>query len=419
MSAPLHVCLDARLTPGKAGGVEQYVIALARALAALPRENERYSLLVDEESRAWARERIGENFPLLLAAPRRGGKLGREARRLRAQALGLLARGPGLARLGELTLPASDGVIERAGVDVMHFTMQSAFRTRVPSIYQPHDLQHLHAPGFFSPKIIKERELAYRAFCRRARSIAVLSQWVRRDLVDRYGLPTAKIFVPSYPPPLAGYEEPTPEDLAAARRELSLPERFAFFAAQTWPHKNHAALLRSLARLRDERGIIVPLVCSGRTNEHFAALEKTIAEHRLHDQVRFLGFVSPLRIRCLYRLARLCVVPSLFEPGNFGIWEAFIEGVPVACSKIPTLASQAGDAAELFDPKDEADIARALGLLWESAERRAGLIARGRARVAPMTPERSARAFRALYRHTAGRSLSDEDRGLLFGPPPM
>ena len=28
----------------------------------------------------------------------------------------------------------------------MHFTMQAAFLTTVPSVYQPHDLQHLHLP---------------------------------------------------------------------------------------------------------------------------------------------------------------------------------------------------------------------------------------------------------------------------------
>ena len=57
---------------------------------------------------------------------------------------------------------SSDGTIEEAGADVVHFPFQDAFTTEVPSLYQPHDLQHLHLPELFSPWIRKRRERIYR-----------------------------------------------------------------------------------------------------------------------------------------------------------------------------------------------------------------------------------------------------------------
>ena len=44
----------------------------------------------------------------------------------------------------------TDDAIERTRPDVVHFPHQEAGRVSVPFIYQPHDLQHLHMPEFFS-----------------------------------------------------------------------------------------------------------------------------------------------------------------------------------------------------------------------------------------------------------------------------
>ncbi len=44
-----------------------------------------------------------------------------------------------LVARGQTTLapPGSDGMIERAGIDLMHFTMQRAFLTEIPNVYHP------------------------------------------------------------------------------------------------------------------------------------------------------------------------------------------------------------------------------------------------------------------------------------------
>ena len=295
----------------------------------------------------------------------------------------------------------------------MHFTTQSGFLTSIPSVYHPHDLQHLHLPEYFTRKVRATREVTYRTLCAQAEMVAVASTWVKQDLIARYHLDPAKIRVIPLAPPVQAYPEPTDADLESARSALALPEAFILYPAQTWPHKNHVMLLRALALLRDRHGLEIPLVCSGHVTSHARAIEATAGELGLADTLRFEGFVSPLELKCLYRLCRAVVVPTLFEAGSFPMAEAFSVGAPVACAEVTSLPEQAGDAAILFDPRSAEEIAEAIRRLWTDPELRRTLVARGRERIRSSTWRETARIFRAHYRRIGGRTLQGDDRQLV------
>lgn len=73
-------------------------------------------------------------------------------------------------------------------------------------------------------------------------------------------------------------------------------------------------------------------------------------------------------------------------------------GVPVATSGRASLAEVAGDAALLFDPHDDGDIARAIERLLSDRGLAAELAARGRTRIGELTWERTARLTLDTYR---------------------
>jgi glycosyltransferase involved in cell wall biosynthesis len=410
---PLRVCIDARVTPGEAGGIEQFVLSVGRGLLGLRDGDEEYVFLVYDESVAWAREHFGPGARLLRVS-RRGARGPWSA--LRRAVMHSVPKRLGLPTRREVR--RSDGTIERAGIDLMHFTFQKAFLTIVPTIYQPHDLQHLHLPELFAERVRRDRETTWPIFCRSAAAVAVVSTWVKEDVQKQYGIDPSRIFVVPYSPPVAAYAAPTPDDLERARAKLALPPRFVFYPAQTWPHKNHLGLVEAVALLRAE-GVDVPVVFSGRRNDFHAVIQQRIDELGLGGQIRFLDFISTGELRCVYRLATAVVIPSRFEAASYPLWEAFAEEVPAACSNVTSLPRQAGDAALLFDPADAGAIAAAVRSLWTDADLRARLIERGRANVAQFTADRSARAFRALYRHVGGRALCEADRELLYAPPLM
>jgi glycosyltransferase involved in cell wall biosynthesis len=310
----------------------------------------------------------------------------------------------------------SDGTIERSGIDVMHFTFQNAFLTDVPSLYHPHDLQHLHLPEMFSSREREDREVLYQAFCRQAALVPVSSAWTRDDVIRQYGLPEDVVHVVPLAPPNAGYPIPTQEDIDEVKARLRLPERFIFYPAQTWEHKNHIGLLHALASLRDTAGLTVPLVCSGYKTPHFQKIDRVLETKALRNQVRFVGFIEPLELQCLYQLSTAVVIPTKFEAASFPLYEAFWAGKPSACSSATSLPEQAGDAALVFDPDQPEQIAAAIERLWTDDSLCTSLVEKGHERVKAFSWEKTARIFRAHYRRIGGRELTAEDRELLEEP---
>ena len=217
-AAPIRVCLDARLVSGEFGGVEQVIIGLADGLSRLVDSPDEYMFLVNRGHEDWLRRYVSGPCRLLVSDRSGPGGRGNRVTRQGARMVRRLKRIAGRAAVGRaLALAPADGAVERAGADVMHFTMQIGFRTAIPSIYQPWDLQHLHLPEFFAPETIANREFTYRALCDQAATVVVMSRWIKRDFVEKYSLPEDKVRVVPLAPIIDAYRKPSPGDLAEAR----------------------------------------------------------------------------------------------------------------------------------------------------------------------------------------------------------
>ena len=209
------------------------------------------------------------------------------------------------------------------------------------------------------------------------------------------------------------YPDPTAADLAETRAELGVPEAFLLYPAQTWAHKNHERLLEALALLKQRGGTAPPLVCSGYLNDLYPRLAERVGELGLENIVRFVGFVSPPRLRCLYAMATGLISPSRFEGWGLASDRGVLPGRP---RRLLLGDRAAGDGRRrrpaLRSGRHGGD-RRGSWRLWTDAELRASLIERGRRRAAELSFERAAMTFRAHYRRIAGRRLGDQDRGLI------
>ncbi len=409
----MRICLDARLVSGSTGGIEQVIIGLASGFSSLSDGDEEYLFLAYEGADAWIKPYLQGPCRILPAGPPPNPlkvKLMYRFPLLRAIWHRLVS-----PVLGErsVRVPRSDGTIEQAGVNLMHFTIQTAFLTTIPSVFVPYDLQHLHLPNLFTPRERLKRERLYRTFCDQAQLVVALSEWGGQDLITHYQLPAEKVVVVPLGSVLDAYPPPQASDLLVIRKKYSLPDRFLFYPAYSWPHKNHKRLLDALALLRDRASLSVPVVFSGGQGVFFKALRQHVQKLQLGDQVRFVGFVSPTELVGLYRLCSGLIFPSLFEGWGLPILEAFASGVPVACSNVTSLPEVAGDAALMFDPYDVEQIAAAVARLWQDANLRSTLIARGTQRARAFSWQKTARLFRAHYRRLLGIPLTDDDMALL------
>lgn len=430
MKERLRVAINAQVKPdGRSGGI----VTVLRALAALTRLEdgpEEYVFIGPHDSAEWLRSILpprqtvvrgpapAERSPDPLEPFRRAlGPLRPAARGFRRM-LGAAVRtaepvAPRPAPLKSFAPTPPKNFYEGLGCDVIHFPFQTYEPCGLPTVYNPHDLQHLHYPEFFDTSEIGRREKLYPAACRAAHTVVVASAFIKRDVAERYRIEPQKIqVIPWAPPPLP--ELSTAADYQTLRRKYGLCDRpFALYPAMTWEHKNHVRLLEALARLRDRDGLEVHLVCTGLQTDFWPRVESRMNELGLGGQVRFLGLIPSEELSALYRAAQFVFIPTLFEAASAPLFEAWQHGAPVACSAVTSLPEQAAGAALLFDPLDPAGVARALARMATEERLRDELRRWGARRLEDFSLERTAKAYRAVYRRAAGLRLGEEDRRLL------
>ncbi len=414
MSGRLRIAINAGIKPGSGtGGIETVLRGLA-TLGHLDDGDEEYVFIAPWDDPDWLRPLLGARSsivpaprPVIAPASRSRAKPVEAVRRIvrpvRAAA-GQLKRALSASAAMNAGAPVSDGFYESLRCDVIHFPFQTYVRCALPSVYNPHDLQHRHFPQFFTKAEIRRRELLYAAACRTARTVVVASQFVKRDVAASYRLAPGKI----------------PLDVRAvlskygAADVLPAPDAaYALYPAMTWEHKNHLRLLEALALLRDRDGLRVRLICTGQQNDFWPLIRERLAALRLEAQVTFTGIVSPQELNALYDAAQFVVIPTLFEAASAPLFEAWQHDAPVACASVTSLPEQAADAALLFDPLSVESIAAAVARMTREPDLRAELRRRGHRRLSDFSWARTLRAYRAVYRRAAGRALNDEDTRLL------
>ena len=394
---PLTIAIDARTRLGQDGGVDQVLLGLLSGISQLDDGDESYVFLGYSESSQWLEEFVGPRCRIEVVSGRATRGIARGRRALH-----------GIPGLPPPPPPSSDGTVERVGAHVIHFPRQRAFLTRVPSIYLPHDLQHRHHPEFFSARELVKRDSLYATFCRRAALVTVMTAATRTDVANAYGVDPNKIAIVSWPPAFASTPRLSSKEVNRLRAEMSLPSRFAFFPAQTWPHKNHSTLFNAIAMLRDD-GIEVQLVLSGRETTEARGLRRLAARLKIDRQIHWLGFVEAHSVEAAYRSATCVVYPSKFEGWGIPLLEALYFRVPLICSRIGHIPELVGDAALLVDPEDPASIADAIRSVWCDERIASRLAKRAATRVWKRDWTDVARDFRAQYRYVGGAHLDTDD----------
>ena len=252
-----------------------------------------------------------------------------------------------------------------------------AFRAPVPALGTIHDLMHIYEPQFpevGSPAEIREREFHFSETCRWARGVAVDSVVGKEQLCTAYDISPDRVFVLPYIAPRYIYDalDSEPEILP-----YDLPEKYFFYPATFWLHKNHAGLFAAIAELRDRYPDIELVLAGAKQNGYVEAFNR-VEQLGISDNVIFLGYVPDSHMFELYRGARALIMPSFFGPTNIPQLEAFVAGCPVAAAGIYGVPDQVGDAALLFDPKSVDQIAACMERLWSDDALCADLIARGK-----------------------------------------
>jgi glycosyltransferase involved in cell wall biosynthesis len=380
MSRQIHVGLNLIfLVPGETGGMEVYARELIPALISAAPPGMRFTAFVNREAAAvdgpW-----GSLLPAVTVPV--------HARNRVQWVLGEQALLP--------TIEAS------AGVHVMHSLASTApIWGRSRRVTTVHDLIYARFPEAHAGLRDKGMRVLVPAAARRSARLIADSQSTAADIVELLGLPAERIDVVPLGLGTVRHAAPSPEGELRARFELGERAVLLSLSAKR-PHKNLLALIAALARMAPEERPV--LVLPGYATPHEAELRARAQELGLDGDVRFPGWISTEDIEGLWAIAVAFVYPSLYEGFGLPVLEAMARGVPVACSNASSLPEVAGDAALLFDPRDEAAIARAIGRLLDDSELAGDLCDRGLRRAQDFSWARTAALTLESYKRALGSS---------------
>lgn len=214
----------------------------------------------------------------------------------------------------------------------------------------------------------------YGKLTNRAMGILVDSEYGKKQLIELYGTHCAdKVYVMPFVPPKYLYE---PVEQKVSDISQKLPDKYIFYPANFFPHKNHSNLVIAAKRLKD-KGIIINLVFTGKENEYSKNIHSLVEANGMLDQVIFTGRIPDNDMRYAYEHARAMVMPTLEGPTNIPPLEAMLLGCPVAVSRVGAMPEQVGRDGLTFDPFDVDDIASVLKRLWLDDELCDNLIQNG------------------------------------------
>jgi len=277
---------------------------------------------------------------------------------------------------------------------IIPFPSLFGFRSRIPYVVGIPDMMYKYYPSFpeFSLKERLRRGLVYKNATKNSILSIVDAQQGSDDLNRFFGISKEKVRIIPFIPPgyIYKYKDMNLETATEVLKTHKLPERFLFYPAQFWFHKNHNRLVNALEQVKRKQGVRIPLVLVGSQQINYHRIMDFVDKLGLQEQVISLGYVSDVEMIALYKKCTALIFPSLFGPTNIPPVEAMILGAPVICSNLFCMPEQIGNAGLFFNPNDTEDLAKKIYHIWSDDKLRSGLIKKGHERVRDLTLENHA-----------------------------
>ncbi|HWP58563.1 MAG TPA: glycosyltransferase family 1 protein [Candidatus Acidoferrales bacterium] len=232
----------------------------------------------------------------------------------------------------------------------------------------------------------------------RANHLITDSEYVRAEAVEVLRFPAEKITAIPLGVEHETFKLRDKNSLDQRRRELGLPENFILFVGTREPRKNLTRLLQAYLELpaRLKRKYFLLLVGPQGWEQ---AMPRT---QGVAERVIVSGYLDTEALSCVYNLARVFVLPSLYEGFGLPPLEAMACGCPVVVSRVASLPEVCGDAAYYVDPADVSSIAEGITRVLSDETLRQSLIEKGLKRAALFSWDETARKTLDVFERIMG-----------------
>jgi len=325
----MRIGIDARELAGRPTGVGRYLLSLLRA---------------------WSADPHARSHELVLYTPVPPAIDTRDL----AASIRLVPGSPG-TWWEQVTLPKA------AAMDRLNVFFAPAYtaplRLQVPVVLTIHDLSFVAHPEWFRLREGIRRRWLTRASANRARAIVTVSEFSRREIIDRLGIPQDRVMTIYH-----GIDRWPSGDKRASR---------VLFVGSIFNRRHVTDLIKAVERLAQRFvGISLDIVGDNRTFPR-QDLEAIIRQEQVRDVVRWHAYVPDQRLGALFADARAFVFVSEYEGFGLTPLEALSAGVPIVVLDTPVAREIYGEAAIYVPPENDVRAAAAAirALLEDPASR--------------------------------------------------
>jgi glycosyltransferase involved in cell wall biosynthesis len=369
----MRIGIDARELCGRATGVGRYLAGLLHEWSA--------------SGRACSHE-------VILYAPEPIG-LALDARKFRAHEVAWTSG----TWWEQMTLPSET---KRDDLDVWFAPAYTApLRLKVPVVVAIHDLSFVAHPEWFGVREGARRRWLARRTAHGAAAVITISQFSRRELIERLGVEAARIHVV---PPGVGTGDWGTRGLTASlspQVAQSLSPLSVLYVGSIFNRRHVVDLIRAVAPIaRTRSDVSLDIVGDNRSWPH-QDLGGAIAAEGIADRVRWHEYVTDEQLHELYARARAFAFLSEYEGLGLTPLEALAAGVPPVLLDTAVARESCGDAALYVPVNDLPAITRALEALLFDEQVRARLLAAAPAELAKYSWPQAARNTLAVLEQAA------------------
>ena len=268
-------------------------------------------------------------------------------------------------------------------------------RLTVPVVVAIHDLSFVAHPEWFTIREGARRRWMVRQTAAGADAVITISEFSRRELIERLDVEAARIHV--VPPgvgtgglgPGASYADRSPQLLTSPQPRAPGPYS-VLYVGSIFNRRHVVDLIRAFAPIaRNRSDVALDIVGDNRSYPH-QDLRATIAGEAVTDCVHWHEYVAEPELHAMYARARAFAFLSEYEGLGLTPLEALAAGVPPVLLDTPVARESCGAAAIYVPHDDRPATTRALESVLFDDRLRAALLAAAPAELAKYSWTRAA-----------------------------
>jgi glycosyltransferase involved in cell wall biosynthesis len=292
--------------------------------------------------------------------------------------------------------------VARTGADVLHApAFVAPLWGTCPVVVTIHDTIYRRYPEQYAGWWLAYMNLVMPHVVARAAAIIVGSNHAKQDLVRDYNADPARVHVVYYGVDHERFRPAHGPHPNSALEQFGIRGEYVLHVGALVTRKNIPVLLESIAQLK-ARGnwgqrqlVLVGKPSPGMPGAD--AIRSAVTRLGLTNDIVFLGHAPDTLLPTLYAEATVLAFPSRFEGFGFPLIEAMACGTPVVAAAGSSVSEVLAAAGRLVPVDDPESLANALYEVLTDPFTRERLRARGLARAAEFTWERTARQTAAIY----------------------